>query len=106
MKIELYSPTIRRKEMDAVLTTMVEDKIGPGERGRLLLHTAKEHFNFDYALALRSPAVALQLALKALNAEAGQGVIISALSPSYYIHVLKDMQLTPVSRMLKRTFRA
>jgi dTDP-4-amino-4,6-dideoxygalactose transaminase len=30
MKIEIYSPTIRRKEMDAVLTAMVEEKIGPG----------------------------------------------------------------------------
>ena len=42
MKIEVYSPTIRRKEMDAVLTAMVEDQIGPGERARLLLQTAKD----------------------------------------------------------------
>jgi dTDP-4-amino-4,6-dideoxygalactose transaminase len=83
MKIEVYSPTIRRKEMDAVLTAMVEEKIGPGERSRLLIQTAKEHLHFDYALALRSPAVALHLALKALNAKPGQAVIISALSPRF-----------------------
>jgi dTDP-4-amino-4,6-dideoxygalactose transaminase len=96
MKIEVYSPTIRRKEMDAVLTAMVEEKIGPGERNRLLIQTAKEQLRFDYALALRSPAVALFLALKALNIKQGQSIIISALSPRYYLQVINDLQLTPV----------
>ncbi|MDR0302592.1 MAG: DegT/DnrJ/EryC1/StrS family aminotransferase [Treponema sp.] len=96
MKIEVYSPTIRRKEMDAVLTAMVEEKIGVGERNRLLIQTAKEQIKFDYALALRSPAVALYLALKALNVKAGQAVVISALSPRYYYQVIEDLQLTPL----------
>ena len=94
MKIEVYSPTIRRREMDAVLTAMVEEKIGVGERNRLLIHTAKEQIKFDYALALRSSAVALHLALKALNVRAGQAVIISALSPRYYFQVFEDLRLT------------
>ncbi|MCL2277295.1 MAG: DegT/DnrJ/EryC1/StrS family aminotransferase [Treponema sp.] len=95
MKIEIHSPTIRRKEMDAVLTAMVEEKIGPGERCRLLIQTAKDQLSFDYALALRSPAVALFLALKAL-AKPGSAVLLSALSPRYYLQVLSDLQLTPV----------
>jgi len=100
MKIEVYSPTIRRKEMDAVLTAMVEEKIGVGDRNRLLIQTAKEQIKFDYALALRSPAVALYLALKAVlkahNDKAGQAVVISALSPRYYYQVIEDLQLTPL----------
>jgi dTDP-4-amino-4,6-dideoxygalactose transaminase len=96
MKIEVYSPTIRRKEMDAVLTAMVEDKIGPGERARLLVTNAREQLRFDYCLSLRSPAIALSLALKALNLEDGQGVIISALSPRYYKQVIEDLRLTPL----------
>ncbi|GHV45671.1 aminotransferase [Spirochaetia bacterium] len=96
MKIEVYSPTIRRKEMDAVLTAMVEDKIGPGEQARLLIQIAKEHLHFDYCLALRSPAIALYLALKALNLEDGQGVLISALSPRYYARVIEDLRLKPI----------
>jgi len=96
MKIEVYSPTIRRKEMDAVLTAMVEEKIGPGDRSRLLIQTAKEQLRFDYALALRSPAVALSLALKALGSRPGQAVVISALSPRYYFQVIEDLQLTPL----------
>jgi dTDP-4-amino-4,6-dideoxygalactose transaminase len=96
VKIELYSPTIRRKEMDAVLTAMVEDQIGPGERSRLLIQTAREHFRFDYALALRSPATALYLALKALDVKDGDGVLVSSLSPRYYAQVFADLRLTPL----------
>ena len=96
MKIEVYSPTIRRKEMDAVLTAMVEDQIGPGERARLLLQIAKEHIRFDYALALRSPATALHLALKTLELKEGDGVLVSALSPRYYVQTLADLRLIPL----------
>ncbi|MCL2763507.1 MAG: DegT/DnrJ/EryC1/StrS family aminotransferase [Treponema sp.] len=96
MKIEVYSPTIRRKEMDAVLTAMVEDCIGPGERSRLLIQTAREQLHFDFALALRSPATALHFALKALDVQEGDGVLVSALSPRYYAQVLADLRLTPL----------
>ena len=93
MKIDVYSPTIRRREMNAVLTAMVEDMIGPGEQAKLLIQTAKEKLRFDYCLALRSPAIALHLALKSLGLKEGQGVVISALSPLYYARVIEDMGL-------------
>jgi dTDP-4-amino-4,6-dideoxygalactose transaminase len=96
MKIEVYSPTIRRKEMDAVLTALVEDKIGPGEQARLLIQIAKEQLQYDFCLALRSPAIALYMALRALKQEDGQGVVISALSPRYYGDVIRELRLKPV----------
>ena len=96
MKIEVYSPTIRRKEMDAVLTAMVEDKIGPGDQAKFLIQTAREKIKFDYCLALRSPVIALYLALQALNLERGQGVLVSALSPLYYKRVIEDLGLVPL----------
>jgi len=95
MKIEVYSPTIRRKEMDAVLTAMVEDRIGPGEQAKFLVQTAREKLKFDYCLSLRSPAIALYLVLKSLNLENGQGVLISALSPLYFRRVIEDLALVP-----------
>jgi dTDP-4-amino-4,6-dideoxygalactose transaminase len=96
MKIEVYSPTIRRKEMDAVLTALVEDKVGPGEHAQNLVRIAKERLQFDYCLALRSPATALFLALSAFNLERGQGVVVSALSPRYYKQVIEDLGLAPI----------
>jgi dTDP-4-amino-4,6-dideoxygalactose transaminase len=96
MKIEVYSPTIRRKEMDAVLTALVEDKVGPGEHAHNLVRIAKERLQFDYCLALRSPATALSLALRSFNLESGQGVMVSALAPRYYKQVIEDLGLVPV----------
>jgi dTDP-4-amino-4,6-dideoxygalactose transaminase len=96
MKIEVYSPTIRRKEMDAVLTAMVEEKIGPGEQERRLIQSAKDYLGFDYCVALRSPATALYEALRALGLREGDGVLLSALSPRYYLRVIEDLRLKPV----------
>jgi dTDP-4-amino-4,6-dideoxygalactose transaminase len=96
MKIDVFSPTIRRKEMAAVLTALAEDKIGPGEQAQLLVQNAKENLKFDYCLALRSPATALYIALRALELRDGQGVALSALSPGYYREVLRELRLVPV----------
>jgi dTDP-4-amino-4,6-dideoxygalactose transaminase len=82
--------------MDAVLSAIVEDQIGPGEQAQRLIQIAKENLNFDFCLALRSPAMALHFALRALNLEAGQGVLVSALSPRYYKTVIEELGLTPV----------
>lgn len=96
MKIESYSPTIRRKEMDAVLTAMVQERIGPGDQGTRLIQVAKEALDFDYCIALRSPVMALTLALRSLDLPEGSSVIVSALSPAYYFDVLRDLSLVPV----------
>ncbi|MDR2182060.1 MAG: DegT/DnrJ/EryC1/StrS family aminotransferase [Treponema sp.] len=84
--------------MDAVLTAMVEDRLGPGEHTHFLIRTAKEQLGFDYCFALRSPVFALRLALEAVCAEAPErkSVIISALSPLYYERVIRGMGLVPL----------
>lgn len=84
--------------MGAVLTVLVEEKIGPGEQAERLVQTAKENLHFDYALALRSPATALFLALKMFKSEGGggDGVLVSALSPRYYLRVIADVGMVPV----------
>lgn len=82
--------------MNAVLSALVEDQIGPGEQTKLLIQNVREKLKFDYCLALRSPVIALYLAFKSLGLEKGQGVIISALSPLYYAQVLQDLGLIPL----------
>lgn len=82
--------------MDAVLTVLVEEKIGPGEQAERLIQIARERLRFDYCLALRSPAIALFFALKLLDIPPHSGVAISALSPEYYVRVLEDLGLTAV----------
>jgi len=96
MKIETYSPTIRRREMDAVLTSMVQERVGPGEQSVRLVQIAKEYIGYDYCIALRSPATALSIALQALDLKPGCAVLISALSPLYYWSVLSELGVRAV----------
>lgn len=96
MDIPLYSSTIMRREMDAVLTCMVSEKIGPGEINRKLSQTAREIFGADAALPLRSGSVALRYVLQALDLPPGSGVILSALSPAWHYKCLLQMGYTPV----------
>ena len=78
--IHTYSPTIRRKEMEAVLTCMVDEKIGPGDMNTKMIQTAKELMGFDGAVALRSPAIAFEYIFKALDFPKDGCVIFSALA--------------------------
>lgn len=94
--IQTFSPTIRRKEMDAVLTCMVDEKLGPGELNAKLVQSVKENLGCDGAVAFRSPAIALSYALKALGLEKGSGILVSALAPSWQYIVLKNLEYKPL----------
>ncbi len=94
--IQTYSPTIRRKEMEAVLTCMVDEKIGPGEMSAKLVQTVKEMTGSDGALALRSSAVALEYALDALDWKKEDPVMISALAPVWQFVTLERLGYKPM----------
>ena len=92
--IQTFSSTIRRREMDAVLTCMVDEKIGPGELNARLIQNIKENFQCAGSVALRSPSIALHYALKAMNVSKDDAVMISALAPAWQIHALEDFGYT------------
>ena len=95
--IQTYSSTIRRKEMEAVLTCMVEEKIGPGgELNERLIQTIKELIGCDGAVALRSPAIALQYALTALALPPESGIMLSALAPAWQILTVEKLGYKPI----------
>ena len=94
--IQTYSTTIRRKEMDAVLTCMVDEKIGPGELNARLIQTVKEFTKCDGAVALRSPAIALKYALQALDYEKGGKIMISALAPAWQYQTVESLGYQPL----------
>ncbi len=83
--IQTYSSTIRRKEMEAVLTCMVDEKIGPGDMNVKLIQTIKDVTGCDGAVALRSPSLALEYALKALDLPKDSLILLSALAPAWQI---------------------
>ena len=94
--IQTYSTTIRRKEMDAVLTCMVDERIGPGELNIRFIQQLKEFFGCDGVVALRSPSAALKYALRSLDFAAGEKIIISALAPAWHYQAVEDLGYTPL----------
>ena len=94
--IQTYSTTIRRKEMDAVLTCMVDEKIGPGELNSRLTAQVKEFFKCDGSVAFRSPAIALKYALVSLGIEKQSKVMISALAPAWQYQSLVSLDMIPL----------
>lgn len=94
--IQTYSTTIRRKEMDAVLTCMVDEKIGPGELNARLIQQVKEFIKCDGCVALRSPAIALEYALKALGLQSGAKIMISALAPLWHYKAVEKAGFVPL----------
>lgn len=94
--IQTFSSTIRRKEMDAVLTCMVDEKTGPGELNTRFVQALKDFTGCDGAVAFRSPQTALSYAFKALDLEKGTAVMISALAPSWQFLAVENLGYKPL----------
>lgn len=94
--ISTFSSTIRRKEMDAVLTCLVDEKIGPGEMNLKLTQALKEFLNVAGCVAFRNATIALSYALKSLNLEKNSKIMISSLAPSWHFTSVKELGFEPV----------
>lgn len=94
--IQTFSSTIRRKEMDAVLTCMVDEKIGPGELNARLIQGVKEFFSCAGAVALRSPVFALKSALKIFDLPKDSFIMISSLAPSWELFAIEELGYKPL----------
>jgi dTDP-4-amino-4,6-dideoxygalactose transaminase len=93
MSIPVFRSYIRRKDMDTVLNCLVTDSVGPGEYLERFQKAAREGLGFDYGFAVRSPYVALGLALDLLGLSEGDAVAVPALAPAYYAEVLASRRL-------------
>jgi perosamine synthetase len=92
MIIRFEKPTLRRKDMDAVLQTMVDEQIGPGARTALFMSLLQTCTGITGAgIALRSLPSALYYALRLVGVEPGDSVVVSALSPKVYESVAQTL---------------
>lgn len=94
--IRFYKPALYRKDMDAVLQTMVDEKIGPGERKKEYISLFTQLVSRKFGFALRTYYDGIIYSLKSLNLEAGDKVFISVLSPRIYIEAFKALSIEPV----------
>ncbi len=82
--------------MEAVLTCMVDEHLGPGDTAVRLIQAVKENVGCDGAIALRSPSLALEYALRALEFPAGSGIMLSALAPAWQILTVEKLGYVPI----------
>lgn len=82
--------------MEAVLNSMVEERVGPGDVAKLLCSTVSSYFTSSYVAPFRSPAIALSYALSAIDCEEGSSIALSPLSPFWMYLVLKKHKYNPV----------
>jgi dTDP-4-amino-4,6-dideoxygalactose transaminase len=96
MNISVFKPSIKRKEMDAVLNCMVSDRIGFGKAASQLSKEISDYLGVKGGIAFKEYYRALKVAVEALELEEGSGVIISALAPNVYRMVIEEANLEPV----------
>lgn len=96
MAIRFFKPALYRKDMDGVLQTMVDEKIGPGERKKEFLKQIAEFIGRKDGIALRSYPDVLTASLIAAGISEGDKVIVSVLSPKIYLEVFRKMGIEAV----------
>lgn len=96
MIVPVFKPSINRKDMDSVLSCMVSDEIGPGVITTQFAKSLAEYMKVPGALVFREQGKALELALDSLSLEPGRKILLSPLSPGWYLELLHQRQLVPV----------
>jgi perosamine synthetase len=87
MAIPLYRPFYKRKEMDAVLTTMVEHSPGPGQQHERLVESFLEECNAQGGLSTRSRIQAYEAILDALLELDCNALGMTVLMPRYLMEL-------------------
>lgn len=91
--IPFFKPALFRKDMDAVLQTMVDEKIGPGEKKRQFVKSFCSYLSLSDGVALRTYVDAIALSLHALGLQEGDKVALSVFTPLVYLEALSRLRL-------------
>ncbi|MDA3940369.1 MAG: DegT/DnrJ/EryC1/StrS family aminotransferase [Spirochaetia bacterium] len=94
--IPVYKPSIKRKEMDALLSTLVSDYKEAVNDNHDFLKALAKYLSFEPGVLLRDYSTAIYVALKSLELGSGSRVLISALSPASYIKEFEKLSITAV----------
>ena len=87
MAIPVTRPTLRRKDLNSVLSCLVSDRIGPGELSAELAAGLSRRLGAGGGICLSSYAAAIARAVELLGLAPGDSVVMSALTPGIYREV-------------------
>ncbi|MBN1699699.1 MAG: DegT/DnrJ/EryC1/StrS aminotransferase family protein [Spirochaetales bacterium] len=95
--IPIFKPTIKRKHMDSVLTCMVSEEIGPGNRSHQFELKMSAFLNLSGGLAFSSYYNALRIALDIIDVKPSDHIILSSLSPQIYGYLCEENGFIPLT---------
>lgn len=96
MMIPVSRPTIKRKEMNRVLSCLVSDKIGPGKLCEELAATFARYLNMAGGICLSDYGTALDIIFELYNLQYSDHAVLSPLSPSLYHDALRLRGIQPL----------
>jgi perosamine synthetase len=96
MMISLFKPTLKRKDMDSVLSCMVSDRLSPGLYAQEFVHELSQKVKAGGGAVLAGYYQAVKLAFDLLELQSGDGVVISPLAPAVYLAVMSAKGLLPI----------
>ncbi len=103
MGIPISRPSIKRKDMDSVLSCMVSDTIGPDRISKQLVDAIGEYLKRKGGLALREYPRAVELALEGLGLGEGSRVVGSALLPGLYADAFEALGIEFIAADVSET---
>ena len=94
--IPVFRPTIKRADMDAVLTRLAEDSIGSGVLAAEFSQKLARYLNRRSGISMRSYGQAFSAAITALGLEQGARVGCSVLAPERVYRLIRKHGFEPV----------
>ncbi|MBN1836906.1 MAG: DegT/DnrJ/EryC1/StrS aminotransferase family protein [Spirochaetales bacterium] len=96
MSVPLSRPTLRRRDLNGVLSCLVSDRIGPGELNAELAGSLARQLGTAGGLCLSSYSAAIDRVLDLLELQAGDHLAMSALAPGLYREVCRRRAVQPL----------
>ncbi len=97
MAIPIFRPSIKRRDMDRVLTCMVSDRLGPGPLAKEFTHFFSDYLGAAGGVSTVNYHMAIFAALDTFGVERGDRVIISSLAPQAYLEVFRQRGIQPLT---------
>jgi perosamine synthetase len=94
--ITVHKPTIKRKDLEYVLNSMIQDKIDYGDFARNFETRLTERTGCYDVLAVNSYYSAIELVLESLDIKEGDEIILPSFMPQVYLNVIMNKKAVPV----------
>ncbi len=93
--VPLFVPDIRRDDMEAVISCMIDDELDAGKKTVALVKKMAKALRLAGGVALRDCVCAANVALELCGVRAGDSVALSPLAPAIYADILRRSNMTP-----------